>query len=235
MIPKTIHYCWFGGKELSPLMKNCIESWKKHCPDYSIVEWNESNYDVNSHPFTKKMYELKKWAFVADYARIDVLINHGGVYLDTDLYLLKNLSTLLKDYDVIVGKESPEYINTAFLAGKKDSLFLKKLREAYDSADPLKTPKTIPILMTETYNSYERKDTISVLPSITFYPFSIETVSHFDGENAPTESYGVHLYNFSWGSWYQKVVHKTSLYKKMVTLLEFFGIKKSLKALLKLS
>jgi hypothetical protein len=96
MIPKVIHYCWFGGKPLPLDVEQCIRSWKKFCPDYEIRQWNESNYDVGKHPFMKAAYETGSWAFVSDYARLDIIYNHGGVYLDTDVELLKDLQPLLE-------------------------------------------------------------------------------------------------------------------------------------------
>ena len=95
MIPKVIHYCWFGGNPLPWDVKKCIKSWKKHCPDYRIVQWNEHNFDVNSHPFMKAAYAAKAWAFVSDYARLQIVYSNGGIYLDTDVELLKNLDFLL--------------------------------------------------------------------------------------------------------------------------------------------
>ena len=97
MIPKVIHYCWFGGNSLPEEAKRCIESWKKYCPDYKIIEWNENNYDVNSNEYMKAAYKEKKWAFVSDYARIDVVYKYGGIYMDTDVELVKELDSFLKD------------------------------------------------------------------------------------------------------------------------------------------
>ena len=94
-IPKTIHYCWFGGTSLPELDKLCIESWKKYCPDYEIVCWDESNYDISKHPYMKQAYENRAFAFVSDYARLDIIYNYGGIYLDTDVELKKSLDTLL--------------------------------------------------------------------------------------------------------------------------------------------
>ena len=88
MIPKTIHYCWFGRGEKPKLAQKCIASWKTFCPDYEIIEWNEDNYDVNSTPYTKYCYENKKWAFLSDYVRLDVVCRHGGVYFDTDVEVI---------------------------------------------------------------------------------------------------------------------------------------------------
>jgi mannosyltransferase OCH1-like enzyme len=91
-IPKVIHYFWFGRKPKNSLIKRCIESWRATCPDFTIKEWNEDNYDVYAHPFSKKMYESGRFAFVADYARLEILEKEGGFYLDTDMLLLQDLS-----------------------------------------------------------------------------------------------------------------------------------------------
>ena len=90
MIPKIIHYCWFGGKELPIEVKKCIASWRKMCPDYEIIRWNESNFDVGQHPFVREAYKAKVWAFVSDYARLKVVYDNGGIYLDTDVETLRN-------------------------------------------------------------------------------------------------------------------------------------------------
>ena len=97
MIPKIIHYCWFGGKPLPKLAKKCIASWKKFCPDYEIKEWNESNFDLNSCTYVKEAYDSKKYAFVSDYARFWILHRYGGVYFDTDVELLKSIDDILAD------------------------------------------------------------------------------------------------------------------------------------------
>lgn len=106
MIPKVIHYCWFGGKPLTPLAKKCIESWKKYCPDYKIVRWDESNFDINNDsPYFKESYERKKWGFTADFPRFWIIYNYGGIYLDTDVELIKPLDSLLY-YGSFFGFES---------------------------------------------------------------------------------------------------------------------------------
>lgn len=95
LIPKRIHYCWFSGTPIPEPLQKCIDSWKRFCPDYEITCWNESNYDVGKRLYTKEAYEQKKWSFVADFARLDILYYHGGIYLDTDVELLRNLDEFL--------------------------------------------------------------------------------------------------------------------------------------------
>ncbi len=95
MIPKIIHYCWFGGNELPVLAMRCIESWKKYLPDYEIKEWNETNYDVHFIPYVHEAYESKKYAFVSDYVRFDILYRYGGLYFDTDVEVIKPMNDII--------------------------------------------------------------------------------------------------------------------------------------------
>lgn len=94
MIPKIIHYCWFGGKPLPDEVKKYMETWKKYCPYYEITEWNESNFDVNQNQYCREAYEAGKWAFVSDYARLKILYDYGGIYMDTDMEVCKPLDSL---------------------------------------------------------------------------------------------------------------------------------------------
>lgn len=111
MIPKKIHYCWFGGNEKTEKAKRCIASWKKCCPDYEIIEWNETNFDVNQNGYTKMCIEEKKYAFLSDYARLVIIEEHGGIYFDTDVEIIRNIDELLIN-EAFFGFENDEYINT---------------------------------------------------------------------------------------------------------------------------
>lgn len=111
MIPKIIHYCWFGRGEKPKLAKKCVASWKKRCPDYEIVEWNEDNFDISAYPYAKFCYEQKKWAFLSDYIRLVVVEQHGGIYFDTDVELLKSLDDLLH-HKAFYGFENNSHVNT---------------------------------------------------------------------------------------------------------------------------
>ena len=112
MIPKKIHYCWFGGNPLPPLAVKCIESWKKYLPDYEIKEWNESNFDLNYNDYVREAYEAKKWAFITDVVRLYAMVTEGGIYMDTDVEVLKPLDELLQ-YDAVSGFESSSRIRQA--------------------------------------------------------------------------------------------------------------------------
>lgn len=95
MIPKVIHYCWFGRNPLPELAQKCIASWQKFLPDYEIKEWNEDNFDVNIIPYTAEAYKAKKYAFVSDYARFWILYKYGGLYFDTDVEVIKNMDDII--------------------------------------------------------------------------------------------------------------------------------------------
>lgn len=109
MIPKVIHYCWFGGKEKPKSVQKCIASWKKNMPDYKVIEWNEDNFDMDIHPYTRFCFDNKKWAFLSDYARLWVVNNNGGLYFDTDVEALKSFDELLEN-DAFFGFENKDYI-----------------------------------------------------------------------------------------------------------------------------
>ena len=111
MIPKTIHYCWFGGKPKPKLAEKCIASWRRLCPDFEIIEWNESNYDVTAHPYTKSCFERGMWAFLSDFVRLDVVFREGGLYFDTDVELIRDPSQLLEN-EAFFAFESSDYVNT---------------------------------------------------------------------------------------------------------------------------
>lgn len=111
MIPKKIHYCWFGKNEKSKLVQKCIASWKKYMPDYEIVEWNEDSFDIDQHPYLRWCYNEKKWAFLSDFARLLIVEENGGVYFDTDVEVVSNIDHLLK-YEAFYGFENDENIAT---------------------------------------------------------------------------------------------------------------------------
>ena len=119
MIPKIIHYCWFGGNPLPESAKKCIASWRKFLPDYQIKEWNEDNFDVNSIPYTQEAYEAKKYAFVSDYARFWILYKYGGLYFDTDVEVIKSFKELLEN-EAFAAFETEKYIAPGLVLWAKE-------------------------------------------------------------------------------------------------------------------
>ena len=194
-IPKTIHYCWFGGGEKSALFEKCIESWKKYCPDYEIVEWNENNFDVSMNPFVKEAYENKKWAFVADYCRLWAIYNFGGVYFDTDVELIKNIDEVLEN-QVFFCFENKVNINTGLGFGAvKKSKIIKAMMKDYDDADGLDlTP--CPVVNTRALKKLD-EDTfkkIKLYSAEYFCPLNYDTGKL----NLTDKTYAIHWYDGSW-------------------------------------
>lgn len=130
MIPKIIHYCWFGGKVKPESVLKCIESWKIHLPDYEIKEWNEANFPIGDWRYAKEAYLLKKYAFVSDVCRLYALDKEGGIYLDTDVEVLKSFDPFLK-HDSFIGEEVSNYIGTAVIGASKECPWIKELLSQY--------------------------------------------------------------------------------------------------------
>lgn len=139
MIPRKIHYCWFGKGELSTLAKKCIASWKKYCPDYEIVEWNEDNFDFSKYPYAAYCLEKKKYAFLSDFVRLVVLFENGGFYFDTDVELLKSPNELLKN-GAVFGFETNEYVATGLgFCCEKNHPAVKAMLDLYLEMTPDET------------------------------------------------------------------------------------------------
>lgn len=183
---KYIHYCWFGGKPLPKLAKKCIKSWKKFLPDYEIIEWNESNFDVNMTKFSKQAYDAKKWAFVSDVARIYALKKMGGIYFDTDMIVTKNIDELLES-EVFAGWESEYNVAVGVLGVKKpNNKLINQLWDFYcenefseENVYSLSIPTILSNILKRDYglkfdhmNNQELKDGIIIYARDYFYPIS---------------------------------------------------------------
>lgn len=134
MIPKIIHYCWFGHNEKDERSKHCIESWKKNLPNYEIIEWNESNFDINYNDFTKQAYEKQKWAFVSDVTRLYALYKEGGIYMDTDVEVYKPLDQFLNQ-EGFTGFEDVHYPVCATMGAEPKNPVMKLMLDYYDCID----------------------------------------------------------------------------------------------------
>ncbi|MDF1812409.1 MAG: glycosyltransferase [Verrucomicrobiales bacterium] len=138
MIPKTFHYCWFGGGELCDLSRRCMDTWSKVCPEYEVMHWDESGIDLTD-PFIAENIEKKQWAFVADYVRLQKLWQHGGIYLDTDIELVKSPDTLLQ-HSCFIGEEMPGRVNSAVLGAEAGNPFVKEcldyMKERFEASKP---------------------------------------------------------------------------------------------------
>ena len=226
MIPKTIHYCWFGTNPIPDEVNNQIENWKHYLPDYQFKKWDESNFDVNSNEFTKKMYEQKKWAFVSDYVRLYALINEGGFYLDTDVKVLKNFDPLL-NYSAICGFEDINLLSTAVLGCEPHFQLFVDWFDTYKHYNyTSEEPNTIMFtnickkMGLKLNNTRQKVDNLEVFPTTYFSPKSYRT-----GEiNITKSSYTVHLFGESWRTPLEKRIHS-----KQARLIRKYGTKKGTK------
>ena len=136
MIPKIIHYCWFGRSEKSQFVKKCIDSWKRYCPDFEIIEWNEDNFDLDYNDYVRYCYNNRKWAFLSDFVRLAVVAERGGLYFDTDVELVKSPEEVLQ-YEAFYGFENDEYVNSGqgFGAVSGHSTVIR-MRDEYASLTP---------------------------------------------------------------------------------------------------
>ncbi len=132
MIPKIIHFCWFGGKPKPSLANKCIKSWKKHCPEYEYKEWNESTFDLDMFPYVREAYEARKFAFVTDVVRLYALYHEGGIYMDTDVELLKPLDDYLHHH-AFSGFETNTQVPTGIMASEKGGKWAKENLEYYNN------------------------------------------------------------------------------------------------------
>ena len=131
MIPKIIHYCWFGKGPKPKLAQKCIASWKKYCPNYQIIEWNEENFDVNQNEYTSFCYKNKLWAYLSDYARLKVVYDNGGIYFDTDVEVITSFDTLL-GHNAFFGFENDNFIASGLGFGaEKEHKVIKAMLEEY--------------------------------------------------------------------------------------------------------
>ena len=194
MIPKIIHYCWFGRGEMPKMMKKCIKSWKKFCPDWEIIQWNEDNFDVNSTLWTKQAYEAKKFAFVADYVRILVLCQRGGVYLDTDQELVKPLDAFLH-HSAFLGFLDATNISAGVIGTEKEHSIMQQMLSYYEGKTFLSAdgedikPNTnwmTDILLAQGLkldDSYQELGNVVVYPQTYFCPTSCVSIEDKTGEH----------------------------------------------------
>ncbi len=207
MLPKIIHYCWFGRGEKPVLAQKCIDSWRKFCPDFEIREWNEDNCDYLAMPFMMEAYAAKKYAFVSDVMRLIVLEQYGGVYFDTDVELVRDLAPLLYD-EGFIGFENDQYVNSGQgIAAMPHHPVVQAMIEEYrklhfTSADGTINAVGCPHLNTDVMERYglvrngkeQRVAGIHVYPAEFFNPLDSVT-----GKLTKTENtYSIHWYSMSW-------------------------------------
>lgn len=238
MIEKKIHYCWFGGKELPELAKKCIASWKKYCPDYEIVEWNETNYDLCKNEYVKYTYEHKLYAFLTDYVRLDVIDQQGGIYLDTDVELLKPIDDLL-ECKAFMGLEAIGQVNTGLIFGAiKHHNFIKENKKYYENLSFLDEDGNFRrincvSITTDLLRKYGFKDEdkIQEVREVTIYPIQYFCPLDYASNilNVTKNTYSIHWYSGAWLNLKDKIKQKCgrAIYK-IFGKKKYYQIKKKL-------
>lgn len=216
MIPKIIHYCWFGGNPLPEDVKKYIASWKKYCSDYEIRQWDESNFDITQNEYCYEAYQSKKWAFVADYARLKVLKQFGGIYMDTDIEVCQNLDPFLQ-YDAFLGFETEGKLQTGVIGSCENGEWINNLLSYYVSRHFIQdgrmdfttnveiiskiTKEKYGILLNNSFQTFGNNNAI--------FPFDYFCAKDMmDGKIKRTRNtYTIHHFAGSWLPWHRRVRH----------------------------
>jgi len=208
MIPKIIHYCWFGDNPLPELAKKCVASWKKYSPDYEIILWNEDNFDIKTVFFTEQVAKEKKWGFIVDYIRAHVIYHYGGIYLDTDVELLKPFSDDILQNICFSGFQDEKNIAPGLVfAGEKGCHIAKELMDFYASYNSMNKDGELSLVASpeiftnmllkyglKQNNEYQELGVFTSYPTEYFCPMSYKT-----GLISVTQNtYCIHYYAASW-------------------------------------
>jgi mannosyltransferase OCH1-like enzyme len=217
MIPKIIHYCWFGNGELPEKVKYCINSWKEILPDFELKLWNESNFDINHNRFTKEAYETKNYAFVSDYVRLYALSKYGGIYLDVDVEIIKEIDLFL-NHSAFLGFEEPAGgVASCIMGSKKNHDFINYMLKKYNqmvfiNVDGSHNKKPNTLLLEDALKEYYEsdlsgqyhcfKDGLCIYPFDFFHPLSL-----ISGKiNKTKNTYAIHHHTLLWVSMNTKII-----------------------------
>ncbi|MDR1753718.1 MAG: glycosyl transferase [Eubacterium sp.] len=213
-IPKIIHYCWFGGNPIPEKYKRYMESWKKFCPGYDIMEWNERNYDIMQNKYICEAYKSKKWGFVTDFVRLDVVYQNGGIYFDTDVELIKPLDTLLSN-KAFMGFEDGEHVNTGLGFGAEKNLgIIRELRDHYLNIKFLNEDGTYNLTVCPVHQTncllkhgLVQNNAKQIVEGIAIYPSEYFSPKRWDtGKTRITaNTFSIHHFSASWYSNEQRV------------------------------
>ena len=206
VIPKKIHYCWFGGKEKSDLLKRNIEQWHHICPDYEIIEGNESNYDVTKNAYMRQAYDKERWGFVPDYARLDIIYEHGGIYLDTDVEIIKKPDELLYQDCFAAGEGSLLMALGAGFGARPKCEIIRELRDYYDDVSFIRENGSVDdtACMMHSYavlkkHGYKVNDKLQIVNGMAIYPMIFQgTCSYLCQKRITDKTYFCHYGSNTW-------------------------------------
>lgn len=224
-IPKVIHYCWLGGNQLPKDAIKCIDNWKKKLPGYEIKVWNEENYDITVNDYMREAYKRKKYAFVTDYMRLDILYQYGGIYMDTDVILKKDFKQLLNE-KAFVGFEYPGRIGSCVIGAQPHNPIIKELIDSYlmrkfvgqdGKEDTTPNPEVFTTICTnhglQTNDIVQKLDHITVLPMDAFCPYNPFRM----GRNYRTKNtIAIHLFSASWKSRNERIRKNVNWYSRRI-------------------
>lgn len=211
-IPKVIHYCWFGGNPKPKFAKKCIDSWRKHCPDYQIIEWNEDNFDITQNRYCKEAYEEGKWAFVTDYARLKILFENGGFYFDTDVELVKNLDAFLEEPCFMCIESSTRCVMVATglgIGAQKGNAVVKALLDSYEGVAFRREDGSLDTATCTVRNNavlkrfgFTEENRLQRFPEFTIYPSEFFSPIEMESgiKRKTKNTYSIHHYSLSWTS-----------------------------------
>ena len=233
MIPKIIHYIWVGENPLPKLAIECIKSWNEKCPDYEIKLWNEENLSIEECLFAKQAYDNRKYGFVTDYLRLKVVYEHGGIYLDTDVEVLKSFNELLS-LEAFFGFENDEHIATGLGFGaKKGCVLLRELMNQYENTSFVKDDGTFDMIACPQRDAVIFKkfglksgNMLQEINGITFFPSEyFSPINYTTGiKKVTNNTFSIHHYMASWKD--EKEIHRNNIRKRLVKVLgEKIGLK----------
>lgn len=247
MIPKVIHYCWFGGNPLPKSAQKCIASWRKYLPDYEIKEWNESNFDVNIIPYTAEAYKAKKYAFVSDYARFWILYKYGGLYFDTDVEVIRPMDDIIARGPFMGCENEPCSGATSVQLNVAPGLGLgvnpglglyKEMLDIYKNSHFMTENGEYNLISVVTRTSkvlykYGLKDVhnIQKVAGILIYPKDYFCPKdYFSGKLTITpNTYSIHWYDASWvpkDERFKQLLNRNTIVRNLVKLAKKIGLKK---------
>lgn len=257
MIPKVIHYCWFGGNKLPDNVKKCINSWRRYCPDFEIKEWNENNFNVNCCDYVREAYEKKEWAFVSDFARFWILYNYGGVYFDTDVELIKPINEILSN-GAFMACETKKSINPGL--GIAAPIGLKTYKDILDYystqhflySDGTENVETVVTRVTKLFvrKGFVGTDNIEKIGDITIYPTRYFCPLNYKTKkiDIQKDTVAIHHYTATWHSTLDNIIfyieesgkiknvnfrNLLSLPFRVLNKCEKYGVEKTIKLSLK--